>query len=82
MTAEITWWVTYHDDYPGKEGAMHGYFANADCGTSKLRNCVIELHLASGCLIDHESRILDVEIPEWIKTHLQRTHWENENNNS
>ena len=82
MTTEVTWWVTYRDNYPGREGMMHGYFANADCGTSELRNAPIELHPASGCLIDHESRIAEVEIPQWIKTDLERNHWEKENNNS
>jgi len=79
---EATWWVTYHDNYPGKDGVCHGYFANADCGHTQIRNAVIEIHLAAGCLIDHQARISEVEIPEWVKKDLEQIHWLNETSNS
>ena len=80
MTTEVTWWVSYHDDYPGENGPMHVYFANADCGDAKFRFLEIPLydaHYANGCLIDHSSRMSDVVIPESVKVSIKQQHWRN-----
>jgi len=78
---EATWWVTYHDDYPGENGLVHVYFANADCGDQKYRFMDIPSsppHEAAGCLIDHEARIADVVIPDSVKLPVAQQHWRNE----
>lgn len=78
MAEEATWWVTFHDDYPGENGLMHAYFSNADCGHTMVRNKLISSHIADGCLIDHQSRISDIIIPEGHKLELRIHHWMSE----
>lgn len=78
MPEETTWWVTFHNDYPGPDGPMHAYFANADCGETMIRLKVISSHPADGCLIDHQSRISDVDIPNDFKLELAIHHWRSE----
>jgi len=72
---DADWWISFHEDYPGLNGLMHAYFANANCGITCIRLKLISSHDADGCLIDHEARIADIIIPDEFKLELAIHHW-------
>ena len=73
---EISYQITHSPDYPCADGLHHAYFAHIMVdGNPYSQYNLISSHLAAGCLIDHESRIVDVEIPEEITLMAQRLVW-------
>lgn len=74
--AEITTQITYASDYPTEDGIAHAYFADALVdGSLTYSNELISFHSATGCLIDHESRKGEVEIPAEILLRFRRYVW-------
>ena len=74
---DITYFVTYHQDYPGSNGEEHVFFLNAKDSVDNLlyQNMYLESHPASLCLIDHQSRLSDIIIPEESKLKICQAIW-------
>jgi hypothetical protein len=74
--SEITTQVRYASDYPIEDGVAHAYFADALVdGVLSYSNELISYHPAVGCLIDHESRKGEVEIPAELLLRFRRYVW-------
>jgi hypothetical protein len=73
---EISYQVVYSPDYPSEAGLSHAYFTHVGIdGQTMIQYRLISLHPASGCLIDHNARIGDVEIPQEIVVEAERLVW-------
>lgn len=74
---EITYFVTYSNDYPGLNGLEHAFFLNASTSIPGLgySNDYITSHTAASCFIDHESRLTEYEITDDMKLKVNRSIW-------
>lgn len=74
---ELTYFVTYHQDYPGSNGEEHVFFLNAKDSSDNVlyQNMYLESHSASLCLIDHQSRLSDITVPEELKLKIRQAIW-------
>ena len=80
---ESVWEIKYYPDFPDASGLQHVFWA---IGTGKISNGsefqfreIVSMHEASGCMIDHESRMSDLTIPDEIKFKFYKDLWGMEN---
>jgi hypothetical protein len=75
--SELQYFVTYYPDYPGSNGDEHVFFLNAKDSTDFVvySNLYLESHRATSCLIDHEARLADINIPEEAKLRILQAVW-------
>lgn len=76
--SEITYEIKFYPDFPGQDGDEHAFFANFYIGGEKSSSLeFISSHKAESCLIDHYSRISDIEMPDDLLLRAKRMAWAN-----
>jgi hypothetical protein len=76
---DIQWEILYFPNYPSKNGDQHVFFSK---GTYSLGDggvwsnlSVHSMHNAENCLIDHQSRLSDVQVSEDAKFKAYQDIW-------